>query len=82
MAFSYGIGDASRSTGQESLRIAGMIGSATDLQFRATGNHGVERCLFGLGFYAAQYLFHFSMCLALASIFFSQLNVDSVEQSS
>lgn len=29
MAFSYGIGDASQPTGQESLRIAGMISSAT-----------------------------------------------------
>jgi len=44
MAFSYGIGDASQPTGQESLRIARMISSATNLQFRATGNYGVEHC--------------------------------------
>lgn len=53
MAFSYGIGSASQPTGQESLRIAGVIGLATNLQFRATGNHSVERCLLGHGFYVA-----------------------------
>ena len=50
MAFSYGTGDASQPAGQESLRTAGMVGSAMNLQFRAIGNHGVERCLLDLVF--------------------------------